>query len=81
MSLSGQSKINEAEWVTIRDFKENEHGNTLPKYEAKFAAASDKEFVDDEVVFLKETSFYGNGDARMYHVPREVFEDISTHLP
>jgi hypothetical protein len=39
----------------------------------------EKSYIESEIVLVKETSSFGS--ERMYHVPREVIEDVSDLIP
>lgn len=79
MAKASQTSVNSDEWMTVRDFTEDESGYTLPKYEAKFVEDVRKEYVEDEIVLVKETSSFGS--ERTYYVPKEAIEVISRLLP
>jgi len=79
MSKVDRRSINDENWTTIRDFDTDEEGNTLPRYEAKFVEGVEKRYVESEIVLVKETSSLGG--ERLYHVPKEVIEDVSDLVP
>jgi hypothetical protein len=79
MSKADQRSIDDEDWMTIRDFDTDEEGNALPRYEAKFVEGLEKSYIESEIVLVKETSSFGS--ERMYHVPREVIEDVSELIP
>jgi hypothetical protein len=79
MQKLGRTSLDGEEWNTIRDFSEKGDGTPLPKYEAKFVRDVEKEFIDDDLVLVKETKPFGS--ERTYHVPREVVADIARLLP
>jgi len=79
MSKAEHSSINSEDWLTIRDFDTDDEGNALPRYEAKYVDGIEKEYIDDELVLVKETRPVGS--ERMYHVPREVITGVSDLIP
>lgn len=79
MKEVSQSLLNSDEWCEVRGFSEREDGSPLPKYEAKFVQDVGEEFIDDELVIVKETQQFRS--ERMYYVPREVVVDIARRLP
>jgi hypothetical protein len=79
VSKSERSSIGEETWSTIRDFHTDDEGNELPRYEAKFIDSIEKEYIDDEIVLVKETR--PAGSERLYHVPREVITGVSDRIP
>lgn len=72
MGKAAQSSISSDKWETIRDFSEKEDGYTWPKYEAKFIEDVGKQYIEDEIVLLKETNSFGG--EQMYYIPREALE-------
>jgi len=79
MSKADRSSINDEDWTTVRNFETDDEGNTLPRYEAKFVEGMEKSYIESEIVLVKETSSLGG--ERMYHVPKEVIEDVSDLIP
>lgn len=79
MQKSIQSSLNSEKWVTIRDFVDDETGYTLPKYEAKYVADVDKQFLEDDLVLVKRTEAITGGE-HLYHFPRSVFEGVVDRL-
>ncbi|WP_276255977.1 hypothetical protein [Halomontanus rarus] len=68
------------EWTVIRDFVEDDCGNVQPKYEAKFVESVSKEFIDDNIVLVKETLPFST-DGRMYHLPKDVLTQLADRVP
>jgi hypothetical protein len=71
--------LNSDEWVTIREFIDGNSGHTLPRYEAKLLEDVDKEYLESELVLVRETHSRSQ-HSRMYQFPVDVFEDIGTRL-
>jgi hypothetical protein len=79
MQKAPKKKLGSGEWVTIRDFTDDDDGYTFPKYEAKFVGDVDRQYVEDEIVLLKKTSPMSEAE-HMYHLPLDVFEGIAGRL-
>lgn len=80
MSKSEPHLLQEDEWTLVRDFTEDTHGYTHPKYEAKFVTDIPKHGLEDELVIIKETTAIGDCE-RLYQFPKTVIEDITGRLP
>lgn len=79
MQKGSQKSLVAGEWITIREFIDDGSGYTLPRYEAKLLEDVDKEYLEDELVLVKETHSRSQ-HGRVYQLPIDVFEDIGTRL-
>ncbi|WP_323171271.1 hypothetical protein [Natrialba sp. PRR66] len=79
MQRSAQKSLNSDEWTTISDFGNEESANSVSKYEAKFIANVEKQYIENEIVLVKETRSMGG--EQLYHIPKTVFEGIVDQLP
>lgn len=79
MQRSAQTLLNSDEWTTIRDFENEKSANSVSKYEAKFIANVEKQYIENEIVLVKET--HSMGGEQLYHIPKTVFEGIVDQLP
>lgn len=74
-----RSFLNDEQWTTIRDFATDDAGNPLPKYEAKLVEDVDKPYLDPDVVLVKRTDPFFEGELT-YPLPRVVVEGITDDL-
>lgn len=79
MQKESIQSLNPDEWVTIREFMDDSSGYTLPRYEAKLLEDVDKEYLESELVLVRETHSRSQ-HGRTYQLPVDVFEDIGTRL-
>jgi len=75
-----QKHLNSEDWITVCDFSVDDDGLPLPRYEAKHVANVGKDFVEDDVVIVRETH-ERSGHERMYHLPTDAVESIADRLP
>jgi hypothetical protein len=80
MAKVEQKQINSEDWTTIRDFTEGDDGLALSRYEAKYVANVGKDYVENDLVIIKETD-ERSGCEQMYHLPREAIETVADQLP
>jgi hypothetical protein len=72
--------LDDREWMTIRDFESGDTGCPFPKFEAKYVEQVDQQYVEDDLVLIKETNAATGGE-RLHHIPRDVFERVIDRLP
>jgi hypothetical protein len=75
-----QSRLSSDDWVTVREFARAGTDEIDHEYQAKYVAEVGKKHVEDEIVLVKEVSSVGEGE-RIYHLPKEVFEEVVDRLP
>ncbi|MCU4751170.1 hypothetical protein OB919_04105 [Halobacteria archaeon AArc-curdl1] len=75
MQKTTSTKLTSDEWTTVRDSTVGEHGQQFPRYEAKFVSNIDAEYVENELVLVRETNVI-TGSERIYQLPKGVFEGV-----
>ncbi|MEF8814952.1 MAG: hypothetical protein V5A55_14235 [Halovenus sp.] len=75
-----QKQLNSEDWITVRDFDEDDEGLALSRYEAKYVANVGKDYVENDLVVIKETD-KRSGCEQMYHLPREAIQTVADRLP
>ncbi|WP_255197379.1 hypothetical protein [Halorarius litoreus] len=79
MESDVKSRLNSKEWTTIRDFVDDEDGFRLPRYEAKYVEQPGMEYVENDLVLVKQVSSI-SGAEQIYHLPKGVFEGVVDSL-
>jgi hypothetical protein len=81
MALQRQSDDGDGadEWVTVREFVNDDSGFEYPKYEVTTVEDHDQEGVEDELVLLREVSPV-SGHERVYQFPPSVVEAAAERL-
>ncbi|MFP8890378.1 hypothetical protein ACLI4U_11460 [Natrialbaceae archaeon A-CW2] len=75
MQQTTTNRLTSDEWTTVRDFTVGEHGQQFPRYEAKFVSNVDAEYVENELVLVRETDVI-TGSEQIYQLPKGVFEGV-----
>lgn len=78
MQKATRTTISSEEWAAIRDFETDDPSVPTDKYEAKYLEDVEKPYVEDDLILLKKTSSLGG--ERIYHLPRDVVEELAGRL-
>ena len=79
MAVSNQTTATSDDWVEIRDFTKDDSGFEHSKYEVKVLENVEKEYIEDDIVILKETD-PRSGHEKLYQFPTEAIERIVDQL-
>jgi hypothetical protein len=80
MQKTAGRKLNEDDWVTVRDFTDDGVGFASAKFEAKYVEDIEKRHVDGDVVLVRETR-PGSEFEKMHFFPKEAVEGLCDRLP
>jgi hypothetical protein len=79
MRKTRQTNAKQGDWKVVRDFEDDGSGFRRSRYEVKLVTDVEKEFVESDLVMVKETDSFA-GHTRVYHLPKEVVENAAATL-